>query len=101
LDVVWGIFKPLLSPIVTPESLELPPLRELHEWCDKNGYFVGIKCESRGDNIMAILELQLKDVLLVRQGLGKNKIDARAHAASLLLKDLEVSLSCNALFVNW
>ncbi|GJM92126.1 hypothetical protein PR202_ga08557 [Eleusine coracana subsp. coracana] len=89
LDVVWGIFKPLLSPIVTPESLELPPLRELREWCDKNGYFVGIKCENRGDSIMATLDLQLTDALFLRQGLGKNKTDARAHAASLLLKDLE------------
>ncbi|RCV28682.1 hypothetical protein SETIT_5G422300v2 [Setaria italica] len=89
LDLVWGVFKPLLSPIVTPENLELPPFRELHEWCDKSGYFLGIKCENRGDNIMAILNLQLKDLLLARQGHGKNKVDAKAHAASLLLRDLE------------
>ncbi|PVH37629.1 hypothetical protein PAHAL_5G048900 [Panicum hallii] len=89
LDVVWRVFKPLLSPIVTPENLELPPFRELHEWCDKSGYFLGIKCENREDNIMAILNLQLKDLLLVRQGRGKNKVDAKAHAASLLLRDLE------------
>nr|CAB3479195.1 unnamed protein product [Digitaria exilis] len=89
LDVVWGVFKPLLSPIVTPENLELPPFRELREWCDKSGYFLGIKCENRGDNIVAILNLQLKDLLLVRQGNGKNKVDAKAHAASLLLRDLE------------
>ncbi|RLN24659.1 hypothetical protein C2845_PM07G32210 [Panicum miliaceum] len=89
LDVVWRVFKPLLSPIVTPESLELPPFRELHEWCDKSGYFLGIKCENREDNIMATLNLQLKDLLLVRQGRGKNKVDAKAHAASLLLRDLE------------
>lgn len=90
LDVVWGVFKPLLSPIVTPENLELPPFRELSEWCDKNGYFLGIKCENKGDNTMAILNLQLKDLLLVRQGCGKNKVDAKAHAASFLLRDLEV-----------
>lgn len=92
LDIVWGVFQPLLSPIVTPENLELPPFRELHEWCDKNGYFLGIKCEIRGDSTMAILNLQLKDLLLVRQGHGKNKVDAKAHAASLLLRDLEVPL---------
>ncbi|WVZ67722.1 hypothetical protein U9M48_016765 [Paspalum notatum var. saurae] len=89
LDVVWGVFKPLLSPIVTPENLELPPFRELREWCDKSGYFLGIKCENQGDNTMAILNLQLKDLLLVRQGRGKNKVDAKAQAASLLLRDLE------------
>ena len=100
LDVVWRVFKPLLSPIVTPENLELPPFRELHEWCDKSGYFLGIKCENREDNIMATLNLQLKDLLLVRQGRGKNKVDAKAHAASLLLRDLEVSFPlCSILLV--
>ncbi|ONM35314.1 dicer-like 104 [Zea mays] len=89
LDLVWRVFKPLLSPIVTPENLELPRFRELNEWSDKNGYFIGIKCENRGDSTMAILNLQLKDLLLVRQGCGKNKVDAKAHAASLLLRDLE------------
>nr|CDM85593.1 unnamed protein product [Triticum aestivum] len=94
LEVVWGIFKPLLSPIVTPEKLELPPFRELLEWCNKSGYFLGIKCtdgikRTDGDKIEATLNVQLKETLLVRQGCGKSKKDAKAHAASMLLKDLE------------
>ncbi|VAH83278.1 unnamed protein product [Triticum turgidum subsp. durum] len=88
LEVVWGIFKPLLSPIVTPEKLELPPFRELLEWCNKSGYFLGIKCTD-GDKIEATLDVQLKETFLVRQGCGKSKKDAKAHAASMLLKDLE------------
>ncbi|PNT71104.1 hypothetical protein BRADI_2g23187v3 [Brachypodium distachyon] len=88
LDVVWGVFKPLLSPIVTPENLELPPFRELLEWCNRNGYFLGIKCTD-GEKLQAILDVQLKDMLVVRRGFGKNKKDAKAHAASMLLKDLE------------
>lgn len=93
LEVVWSIFKPLLSPIVTPEKLELPPFRELLEWCNKNGYFIGIKCTD-GDKIVATLDVQLKETLLVRQGCGKSKKDAKAHAASMLLKDLEVPVFC-------
>uniref|UniRef100_A0A0D9V9B3 Uncharacterized protein n=1 Tax=Leersia perrieri TaxID=77586 RepID=A0A0D9V9B3_9ORYZ len=89
LDVVWGTFKPLLSPIVTPENLELPPFRELIEWCGKHGYFVGIDCRAQGDSIVATLDVQLKEVLVVRQGFSKKRKDAKAHAASLLLKDLE------------
>ncbi|MEI4872595.1 hypothetical protein Q8G47_28095, partial [Klebsiella pneumoniae] len=27
MDKVWRIFEPILSPIVTPDKLELPPLR--------------------------------------------------------------------------
>jgi dsRNA-specific ribonuclease len=90
LDIVWGVFKPLLSPIVTPENLELPPFRELLECCSKNGYFVEIKC-TVGEKIEAALNVQLKDKLLARRSCGKSKKDAKAHAASMLLKDLEVS----------
>jgi hypothetical protein len=92
LDVVWGVFKPLLSPIVTPENLELPPFRELLEWCSKNGYFVEIKC-TVGEKIEATLGVQLKEKLLVRHGCGTNKKDSKAHAASMLLMDLQVSFS--------
>ncbi|KAK1669062.1 hypothetical protein QYE76_057221 [Lolium multiflorum] len=88
LDVVWGVFKPLLSPIVTPENLELPPFRELLEWCSKNGYFVEIKC-TVGEKIEATLGVQLKEKLLVRHGCGTNKKDSKAHAASMLLMDLQ------------
>lgn len=88
LEVVWGIFKPLLSPIVTPEKLELPPFRELLEWCSENGYFIGIKCTD-GDKIEATMDVQLKETLLIRRSCGKSKKDAKAHAASMLLKDLE------------
>ena len=92
LDVVWGVLKPLLSPIVTPENLELPPFRELLEWCSKNGYFVQIKYTD-GLKIGVTLDVQLKEKILVRHGCGKSKKDARAHAASMLLTDLEVSFS--------
>ncbi|KAJ1382263.1 Ribonuclease III domain [Sesbania bispinosa] len=37
LDEVWKVFNPLLSPIVTPDKLELPPLRELNQLCDSLG----------------------------------------------------------------
>lgn len=39
-----------------------------------------------GDKIQAILDVQLKDVLVVRRGFGKNKKDAKAHVSSVLLK---------------
>ncbi|KAL2525937.1 Uncharacterized protein Adt_10991 [Abeliophyllum distichum] len=40
LHKVWKVFKPLLSPIVTPDNLEFPPCRELIELCDSLGYFI-------------------------------------------------------------
>lgn len=89
LNIVWKIFEPLLSPIVTPDNLELPPLRELTELCSHHGYFLNTKCENKGDIVVAVLEVQLKDVLFVRKGCDRNKKSAKGQAAALLLKDLE------------
>ncbi|XP_028790121.1 endoribonuclease Dicer homolog 3a [Neltuma alba] len=89
LDEVWKVFKPLLSPIVTPDKLELPPLRELLELSSSLGYFVKEKCKMKGDMVHAELSLQLQDVLLVREGWGPNRKTAKGEAAFHLLKELE------------
>lgn len=90
LDEVWRVFEPLLSPIVTPDKLELPPLRELMELCDSLGYFIKDVCRNKGDKVIIELRLQLKDVLLVGEGTGATRKIARGEAALRLLKDLEV-----------
>ncbi|XP_057957753.1 endoribonuclease Dicer homolog 3a [Malania oleifera] len=89
LDEVWRIFKPLLSPIVTPDKLELPPLRELNELCDSLGYFIKESCLSKDQVVQAELKVQLKDVLLIGQGCGRNRKDAKGLAALYLLKELK------------
>lgn len=89
LEEVWRIFEPLLSPIVTPDNLELPPLRELNELCDSLGYFVKETLVKMGEMVQAELRLQLKDVLLVGEGCDKSRKAAKAQAALLILKDLE------------
>lgn len=95
---LWRIFKPLLSPIVTPDQLQLPPLRELNELCDSLGYFIKEKCTQKGEMVHAELRLQLKDALLVGQGQERNRKAAKGKAASQLLKILEVCrYSCKCL----
>ncbi|KAK4485843.1 hypothetical protein RD792_008490 [Penstemon davidsonii] len=90
LDKVWKVFKPLLSPIVTPDKLELPPSRELIELCDSLGYFIKDKYfPAKGDAVRAELKLQLKDVLLESHGTGPNRKAAKGMAALHLLKTLE------------
>lgn len=89
LDEVWRIFEPLLSPIVTPDKLELPPLRELIELCDSLGYFIKEKCTKKGETVHAELTLQLKDVLLIGKGQDRTRKTARGEAARCLLKELE------------
>ncbi|KAL5974515.1 hypothetical protein ACLOJK_031180 [Asimina triloba] len=37
LDKVWEVFKGLLEPLITPETLGKHPVTELVEFCQKNG----------------------------------------------------------------
>ncbi|KAI3454024.1 hypothetical protein Pfo_010687 [Paulownia fortunei] len=90
LDEVWKVFKPLLSPIVTPDKLELPPSRELIELCDSLGYFIKEHFTAKGDVVHAVLKLQLENVLLDGQGSGPNSKAAKGMAALRLLKELEL-----------
>ncbi|GLT85624.1 hypothetical protein SLE2022_038100 [Rubroshorea leprosula] len=89
LDEVWRIFEPLLSPIVTPDKLVLPPHRELIELCDSLGYFIKDNCITKGEMVHAELRLQLDDVSLVGEGHDQNRKAAKGKAASCLLKKLE------------
>ncbi|KAK7363560.1 hypothetical protein VNO77_05706 [Canavalia gladiata] len=91
LDEVWKHFYPLLSPIVTPDKLELPPFRELNELCDSLGYFIKEKenSEKKGSVEHVVLSVQLPNALLVHEGKGPNKKTAKGEAAFHLLKELE------------
>lgn len=89
LDEVWKVFKPILSPIVTPDKLELPPSRELTELCDSLGYFIKERFLTKGDLVHAELKLQLESVLLNGHGSGPNSKAAKGMAALQLLKKLE------------
>ncbi|CAA6660912.1 unnamed protein product [Spirodela intermedia] len=84
LDAVWKVFQSLLSPIVTPDNLELPPLRALTELCASRGYFVHTNYTKSSDDIVAELRVQLEGVLLVRQGRDTSKKAAKGRAAALL-----------------
>ena len=89
LDEVWKVFKPLLSPIVTPQELQLPPVCELNLLCDSLGYF--IKEKWLGEENKVQLKLQLDDVLLTAEGCDASKKNAKAKAAMQLLKELKVN----------
>ncbi|CAI9755614.1 unnamed protein product [Fraxinus pennsylvanica] len=89
MNKVWKVFKPLLSPIVTPDNLELPPCRELIELCDSLGYFIKVNYTLKGNTMNAELKLQLKDVMLLGHGSGHDRKAAKGMAAVDLLKQLE------------
>uniref|UniRef100_A0A0E0M8Z7 Uncharacterized protein n=1 Tax=Oryza punctata TaxID=4537 RepID=A0A0E0M8Z7_ORYPU len=89
VDMVWEIFEPLLSPLITPDKLALPPYRELLELCSHIGCFLNSKCTSKGEEVVLEISLQLRDERLVAQGHDRNKKRAKAKAASRILVDLK------------
>ncbi|XP_057432641.1 endoribonuclease Dicer homolog 3a isoform X2 [Lotus japonicus] len=91
LDEVWKFFNPLLSPIVTPDNLELIPSRKLSRLCDSLGYFMKIKekYDNKESTEHVELSVQLPNALLVQKGKGPNKRIAKEQAAFHLLNDLE------------
>ncbi|GMH08010.1 hypothetical protein Nepgr_009850 [Nepenthes gracilis] len=89
LNEVWRIFEPLLSPIVTPDKLELPPLRQLNELCDSLGYFIKENCINDQEMVHVELRLQLKDILIIGEGIDKSRKTSKGQAAVHLLKDLQ------------
>ena len=52
VDMVWKIVEPLLSPMITPDKLALPPYRELLELCSHLGCFINSKCTSKGEELI-------------------------------------------------
>ncbi|GAA0149590.1 hypothetical protein LIER_08728 [Lithospermum erythrorhizon] len=90
LDEVWRIFKRILSPIVTPDKLEIPPLRQLIELCGSLGVIVKENCVRKGDTVHAEVKVQLEDVLLVGEGSGQSKKVAKGTAALMLLRHMEM-----------
>ncbi|PIA59016.1 hypothetical protein AQUCO_00400102v1 [Aquilegia coerulea] len=89
LGDVWRIFMPLLSPIVTPENLELPPFRELNEICSHHGYFIKETCIKKGEAVHVELVVQLEDIFLKGEGCDKRKKAAKGQASLYLLERLE------------
>lgn len=50
-EVVWQSIRPLLEPLVTPETLKVHPVRELEELCKKRKYVIE-KNVSREDGVL-------------------------------------------------
>lgn len=60
-SVVWRIFEQLLAPIISPDKLELQPLRELIELCSHLGYFISTTITNRGQEAIVELSVQKEE----------------------------------------
>lgn len=90
VEHVWKIMKPLLSPIVTPETLHLHPIREVSELCHLEGYrIVWKKSAQEGELYLATLEVVLEDYTILGKGCNISKKSAREEAAQEILMQLK------------
>ncbi|XP_010556639.1 PREDICTED: endoribonuclease Dicer homolog 1 isoform X2 [Tarenaya hassleriana] len=58
--VVWGVFEPLMQPMVTPETLPMHPVRELQERCQQQAEGLEYKASRSGN--MATVEVFIDGV---------------------------------------
>lgn len=85
-DKVWEVFRPLLEPLVTPETLKLHPVTELQELCQKKGKYLDYEHSRIGNIVTAQVLIDGKIV-----GIGENqrKDLARRVAAKNALDELK------------
>ncbi|KAH9301174.1 hypothetical protein KI387_012757, partial [Taxus chinensis] len=87
---VWEIMKPLLSPIVTPETLRLHPIREVSELCQREGYHIAWKKSTQqGEQYVATVEVVLEDNTIVGKGCNRSKKSAESEAAQQILMQMK------------
>jgi endoribonuclease Dicer len=86
---VWRCIRPMLEPIVTPETLEYNPIRELGELCDHKGYTINYKTIVENGVSYHVADVQAGDVTYSVKETGPNKKTAKKLVARAMLKHLK------------
>jgi endoribonuclease Dicer len=90
-NVVWEKIKPILSPIATPENVELQPLRELYELCEQKHYeYKWMAITKTGNVNVATVKIEVKKSIVFGEGSDINTRFAKTKAAKHALAQLKV-----------
>ncbi|KAI3507011.1 hypothetical protein L1887_21716 [Cichorium endivia] len=95
-DKVFESIRPLLEPLVTPDTLKLHPVRELHDICQKNHYEMKKSANrSDGGTISFTIEVvaDIDNIILKDSCMAANKKMAERLASKSVLKLLKEYLS--------
>ncbi|KAH7533100.1 hypothetical protein FEM48_Zijuj04G0094400 [Ziziphus jujuba var. spinosa] len=90
LDIVWKVFKSLLEPIISPETIKRHPVTELYEICQKNNLkvqFVDLWKKNTG------FDVYVQDKLIGSATYGLKKEIAHNRAAKDALNNIGRVLS--------
>ncbi|CAJ1961276.1 unnamed protein product [Sphenostylis stenocarpa] len=89
-EVVFERIKPLLEPLVTPETARRHPISELQELCQKNHYKMTEDLPIRhNDDTLVKIEVKANGITYKHTGKASNKDTARKVASKEVLKQMK------------
>lgn len=92
-EVVWKSMRPLLEPMVTPETMERHPLRELNEFCSQKSYNMSFSKTCRNGQASFTAEVEANGVVYTATIKGTDKKTAKKLAARDVLRKLKAAIS--------
>ncbi|KAG9455436.1 hypothetical protein H6P81_008340 [Aristolochia fimbriata] len=94
-SVVWSVFKPLLDPMVTPETLPMHPVRELQERCQQQAEGLEYKASRTGNVAMVEVFIDGVQVGVAQNPQKKMAQKLAARNALVLLKEKDSEANDN------
>eukprot|EP01018_Ginkgo_biloba_P017577 Gb_32044 [translate_table: standard] len=88
-ELVWNAIKPLLEPIVTPDTLCFHPVRALQELCQKKIYTLSFDVLQKEGTFTVEVKVGAGDVQYVETCEASNKKTGKKLAAEKVLRSLE------------
>ncbi|KAI3783735.1 hypothetical protein L1987_42821 [Smallanthus sonchifolius] len=93
-DQVFKSIRPLLEPLVTPETLRLHPVKELHDLCQKNHYEIKKTAKRAEDGTMCFsLEIESEGKVFKESYMSTDKKMAERLASKNVLKLIKENMS--------
>jgi len=93
-EIVFKSIRPLLEPLVTPETARRHPISVLQELCQKNKYTLKEHPPVLdNDETLVIIEVKANRINYQGKGKASNKVTACKVASKKLLKQLQVKES--------
>ncbi|GLJ16870.1 hypothetical protein SUGI_0290790 [Cryptomeria japonica] len=83
-EKVWEVFEPLLQPLVGPETLEMHPVAELQEICQRQRKFIEYRL-SRMDNLLVSVDVYIDGQLMGSAKNERKDLAKRAAARNAFL----------------
>lgn len=90
---VFQSIRPLLEPLVTPETVRLHPVRELSELCQKERFILGKPIVSREDGVSSVtIQVEAEGVVYCHTTREADKKTAKRLASMEVLKSLKENI---------